>query len=276
MADQPAKPHFSHSQLDAFDRCGEAWRRRYIEGEKIPPGIALMTGSAVHRTVEANMRQKIESHQDLPVGDLAGIAAAEFETACAGGYILDEQETAKGAASVLGEAKDRVVDLAKFHGAEQAPDYQPVLVEERVRIELPMCSHDLLGVLDLADDKDRVIDFKTAARKKRQSDADTSNQLTIYGAAFHGLVGRPAKELRLDVTVKTKVLARQVLTTVRTPADYRVLASRMNAALTAIRAGVFPPAQLGHWSCSARWCGYHSTCSYVNHERREAEGTNGE
>ena len=30
------KPHLSASQLNMIGRCGEQYRRRYVEGEKIP------------------------------------------------------------------------------------------------------------------------------------------------------------------------------------------------------------------------------------------------
>jgi hypothetical protein len=266
-----AKPHLSPSQLESFCRCGEAYRRRYLEGEIIPPSAAMMRGTSVHRAASANFKQKKETRRDLPLGDFRDMAAAEFDACVAGGYCLTEDESARGASVVLGEAKDDAVVMAEVHGERQAPDYQPAMVEERVRISLPMADRDLLGVIDLADEKDRVVDFKTAARRKNQAEADSSVQLTTYHAAFLAFKGRAPAELRLDTIVKTKTrVDRDVITTARGPRDLQALAFRVNAVLAALKSGVFTPATPGAWWCDPRYCGYFASCRYVNSERRAA------
>ena len=42
------KPYLSPSQMGMYCRCGEQYRRRYIEKEIIPPGFALIKGGSVH------------------------------------------------------------------------------------------------------------------------------------------------------------------------------------------------------------------------------------
>lgn len=265
------KPHISPTQLDSYCRCPEAYRRRYLEGEIIPPDIARLKGKGFHAGAETNMRQKLETREDLPAGEIVDAAVAGFEAAAAGGYVLAEDETEAS----VGQAKDSLVGMAKCHATDQAPDYQPVLVEKAVRIELPG-PRDLLGIIDLADDKRRVVDFKTAARKKRQEDADSSVQLTTYAAAYHAETGEPPASLRLDSVVQTAggKTYRDVLDTERTPADLAALAHRINAVTGAIEAGSFPPASPGSWWCSPRFCGYWSTCPYVNAERKALANAN--
>jgi hypothetical protein len=257
------KLHLSASQLDTFSRCPEAYRRRYIEGEKIPPGIALMVGSGFHGAAAANMRQKKDSFADLPVSQMKDLAATEFETATAGGYILTDEEQGRGAANVIGEAKDEAVKLIEFHAARQAPEYQPAMVEERVRISLPLV-RDFVGVIDLADDQDRITDFKTSKRSKNQDEADTSQQLTAYAALFEARTGRRPSRLRLDVVVKNKEPKRQILDTTRDNADLAVLGARLESMIRSIEAGCFPPTSPHNWNCSEKWCGYWSTCPYAN------------
>lgn len=266
----PEKPHISNTQEEMYFNCGEAYRRRYIEGEKIPPGIALLVGSGTHRGAETNFRQKIESHVDLPTREIIEAAVAGFEAECMGGYQLSEEEESQGQANVIGAAKDMVAGLAECHAQQQAPDYQPVAVEKKIRIPFPGASHDLLGYVDLIDDAERVTDFKTAARKKPQTAADDSVQLTIYAAAYQIETGHPPAEVRLDTLTKTKRPGRQVLVSHRGPADFQVLINRTNVMLAGVAAGIFPPAPIGHWLCSPRWCGYYRSCPYVNHERRSA------
>jgi hypothetical protein len=265
------KPFLSPSQLDMYCKCPEQYRRRYIEHEKIPPGIAMVKGKSFHAGAEHNMRQKIESGVDLTAAEIVDVAVDSFEAEAAGGLMFSWEEIARGAGIVIGEAKDSLVSLAGMHATHQAPDYQPVLVEATIEIELPG-PRNLLGVVDLADDKDRVTDFKTSGRSKNQADADTSLQLTIYAAAFHAVIGRPPSEVRLDTLVELKKeTKRQVLATSREEADMVALANRINAVSKAIDAGIFTPAVPGSWWCSARWCGYHATCPFVNPNSRASQ-----
>src|SRR5262252_1769183 len=59
--------HFSASGLRLLRVCPEAWRRRYILGQKERPGEALTLGKAVHSAIGYSHTQKITSHEDLPV-----------------------------------------------------------------------------------------------------------------------------------------------------------------------------------------------------------------
>jgi hypothetical protein len=270
------KPHISHTQLDMFWRCGEQYRRRYVEGERLPPGIAIMLGGGVHKGAEHNFRQKIESRRDLPANEIVDAAVAGFEADFAGGFSLTDDEADRGIKAVLGEAKDKLVQLALCHAVEQAPDYQPVAVEHATRIVFPAATHDLLAITDLRDDVRRVTDFKTAARKMPEDAVHTSVQLTIYAAAFQVDTGSPPQEVRLDVVTKTKTPQRQLLRSERTRADMQALLNRVNVTLATINAGNFPPASPGSWVCSPKWCGYWATCPFVNSERQAAASNNGE
>lgn len=261
------KPHLSPSQLEMFAKCPEQWRRRYVENEILPPGVAALKGKTVHAAAEANFRQKLVSGEDLGLEHFRELAAESFDAQVAGEYQLSAEEESRGKKRVLGEAKDAAVEMAEFHGAKQAPEYQPALVEQRFRVELPG-PHDLLGVIDMADDRGRVIDFKTSGKAKSQSDADGSVQLTAYHVGHVVLTGRAPSELRLDVIVGAKKgLSRNVVKTARERADLAALAARLNVVSRAIEAGLFPPAAPGSWWCSAKWCGFYRTCRYVNSER---------
>lgn len=267
MADE--KPHISPSQLETFARCPEAWRRRYVEGEIIPPGIAQLQGTAVHVGAAVNFKQKIDSHEDLPVNDIVEIAVDAYETGIKGGYQLSPDEDGGG---YLRVAKKQVARVAELHATKVAPDYQPLLVEERVNIALPKATHDLVGVVDLVarDSKTAglwVVDHKTSTVRRRQDEADNSIQLTYYHAAAvqrkHGQVAGVRLEVLIKPSPGTPYAQRQQLHSQRGAADYSVLAARINAMLAAVAAGIFPPASPGAWWCSPKFCGYHSTCPYV-------------
>lgn len=266
------KPHWSHTQIDMITKCPESYRRRYIEGEKRPPGIAMLRGRAVHVSGEINFRQKIESHSDLPADDIIELATSQFDTELAGGYELMDDEKSLGEKNFLGQTKDEIAQMARCMAIDVAPDYQPTLVEARFRLALPG-PRDIIGVLDLATDKAEVIDFKTAKKKKNQDDADTSTQLTIYGPAHFALTGKPVTGLHLDSIIHTKKGSnRQRLSTSRSSPDFVALANRINVLNKIVESGNYAPAAVGSWWCSEKWCGFHATCPYVNSERKAANG----
>lgn len=267
--------HLSASQLETFWRCGEAYRRRYVEGEKIPPGFALLIGSSIHKGAEHNFRQKIETHEDLPVDEIIDKAVADFEERACSEVILTAEEESIGAGKVRGAYVDLVADMADIHARVQAPEYQPIAVEVSTVIELPG-DRDLLTVTDLRDDRGRVVDFKTAMRKKHRSEVETSTALTAYAAAYRHEYGVYPTAVRLDTVLKPRISTsprrttkitrdsdhRQVLDGTRGDAELMVLANRIDATQAAIDAGIFTPTSPTAWQCSQKWCGYARTCKF--------------
>lgn len=259
------KPHRSVSQLNSYMRCGEAFRRRYIDGEIIPPGIAILQGKGIDGAANVNFAQKIVSHEDLSVEEIKEAAAEAFDQQASGEYLLSSEEVSEGPAKVLGRAKDQTVAMAEVFAQQIAPEYQPISVQREFRIVMPNSTHDLLGFIDLEDDEHRVVDNKTANKRKSQEEADSSLQLTMYAAAHRIWTGVDPREVRLEVLVKNRQIVRQTLSSTRNTSDYQALINRFNAVQAAIKSGNFPPATPDAWWCAKKWCGYHATCPYVNH-----------
>jgi len=257
------KPHVSYSQLSMLFRCGEQYRRRYVEKDIRPPGIALHIGSGVDEGANDNFRQKIETHKDLPDHHIVESAVTAYEESIERSGL--EVGPGKSAKDEIGEGKDQTVFLATTLASQVVGDYQPIAVQARSLIELPEATHDLLGYTDLRDDKGRVVDLKTASRVVKSA-ADLSLQLTAYYTAYIVDMGHEPSELRLDILKKKGKSSpkerRVVLSTQRTRRDVGVLASRINAALNVIKTGAFAPCNQDDWVCSKRWCGYADDCPY--------------
>jgi hypothetical protein len=263
MNDEMKKKYISASQLSMFERCGESYRRRYIEHEIIPPGIAQVKGSGVHGGAKHNFRQKKETHEDLPKKDIIEISVAEFERVVSKqGVFLTREEESVGYNKVIGETKDSVVRLTDLFSTEVASEYQPVYVEESHRLVIPDSPYDLLAVMDLADDLDRVTDLKTAGKSKTQKEVDTSEQLSMYALVFKAITKRLPTEVRLETLVDTKTPKRQVLTAIRDQRDLEVLVARVDTMIKALAKGVFVPAPANSWACDERYCGYALTCPF--------------
>jgi len=275
MGYPPRKPHVSPSQLDMYFRCGEQYRRRYINREVIPPGIALVKGSAVHKAAEVNFAQKIETREDLPLEQLQGAAEEHIDVMIAkDGLFLPPEQASIGMQKVLGDAKDRTQGMVRALRMEIAPRIQPAMTEKFIRIPLPKHTHDLLGRLDLATEDRRVKDLKTSSKRKYQDEVDRSDQLTFYHMAYEYETGAPPAGIDLEVIVETKVPSVQSLTSQRTMDDRKVLLHRINAMIAGVQAGTFLPAAPGSWICSPRFCGFYGSCGFINSERKAAAEAN--
>jgi len=269
MSTEKQKPHLSASSLELFAKCPEAWRRRYIENEKIPPRLSMHKGKALHAGAELNMRQKIETREDLEPALVAEFAVQTFRDSVKhDGYELSKNESAKTVDSMTRS----VEQLTTVHMTEQAPAYQPTAVEKRFKIELPSLAHDLVGVIDLETEASEVVDFKSARRAYAGTEADHSPQLTIYAASQAAIVDQPIT-VKLDVVIEPsarKPARRQLIESTRDKSDLPIIGRRLAVVSRTIEAGLFPPASVGSWWCSESWCGYWHSCPYVNSERIQA------
>src|SRR5207247_1670695 len=66
------------SSVDTYLRCPEQWRRRYILGERRPPGVALIEGTSHHTAMEADNKNKIAKGKQLKASDLTEIFREKF------------------------------------------------------------------------------------------------------------------------------------------------------------------------------------------------------
>lgn len=183
--------HISYSRLSMYLRCGEQYRRRYLEKEIIPPGIALIRGISVHKGVELNNRYKLEKGKDIIKKDLIAIADSEFtKTLKAEGiYIIREEKSRRK--QIIGEGRDDTVKLTGLYSDEVAPLIMPKKIE--LEFEFPCENHIIRGRIDNIDEHDSLRDTKTANRKKTQREVDASDQFTLYALAHEYLFGTPPK-----------------------------------------------------------------------------------
>lgn len=263
------KPYISPSQINTYLRCGEQYRRRYVMKHVIPPGIAQLKGTSVHKGAEHNFKQKKDSHEDLKTETVVEVAVNTFkDTVKHEGLFLNEEEETQGKAKVMGKAIDETVKLSELLMAEVSPKYQPIEIEETQLIELPNSTHDLKGIIDLKIDKGNIVDIKTSGKSWTQEKADKDIQFTFYAMMDHSKTGQGTKPLIVENLVNTKIPKVLTFETERSMKDYDPLIKRINAVVDGINKGVYPPAPSDSWACSRRFCGYFDSCSYINNTRR--------
>lgn len=269
-SEQVKKPHLSASQVNMYNRCPEQYRRRYIEKHVIPPGSALIRGTAVHAGAEYNFTQKMETKVDLPASQVVERAVDAVEQKVKHeGLELNENEKAEGKEAVVGRIIDQSRDLSLVMMERVAPGIQPVGVEEKVRIEMPSASRDLLAILDIRT-ADTVEDFKTGAKLKGKKNWEGDTQMAMYSLTHRALTGKDPRTVRVHELVAAKTPKAETHDLNFGMSDYEPLLRRINATLKGIDAGHFPPTATGAWWCSQSWCGYWNTCPYVNGERKAA------
>ena len=259
--------HLSASQLGTFQRCGEQWRRRYIEREMIPPGIAARIGTGVHKAAEANFLFKMETGQDWPLDAVQDAAADAYSRALQDGVFFSPDEL-PGAKIAMAEGKDKVVSLATLFRKQLAPSVQPWLVERKIILNIPGIPLPLVTILDLYTVQRELRDLKTSGKKWSEDRAHTSPQPTLYREAIREITGEYPQALMFDVLVSTKIPYLQSLQTMRTEDDLQIIVRQFGIMLDSIYAGIFPPAQPDHWCCSMKWCGYYFTCPHIPAHRK--------
>jgi hypothetical protein len=186
----------------------------------------------------------------------------------AGEVSLTDEEQHQGLGAVRDHTIDTTVKLATLDHQELQPHIRPKHVERKFRVPLVNYPRDLVGIIDLADEGECVIDLKTAARSPSADAADKSTQLTMYSLGYVAIAGRKPKGLALHHLVATKVPKAVVQMTDRDENDQQALLNRVGNCLDAIERDVYVPASEDHWCCSPRWCGYYNICKYVRGRHR--------
>lgn len=257
------KPHLSNSAIDMLSKCGEMYRRRYIEGEKVPPGVALIVGKGVDHSVNTNLQAKIDTGSLLPVDAVRQAAMDSTVREWDSGEIaLDPDEAARGVKAAKGAAVDKAVRLSELHATKTAPGIEPSAVQRKWTIELDGFPFDITGFIDVQEDVRSVRDTKTSGKSPAKTEADNSDQLSLYALAVKVIDGAAPREVRLDYLVDNKTPVAVSLASTRTDDDFRMVMRRVEAAAEVIEKQAFMPARRSDWWCSERFCGYAATCPY--------------
>lgn len=247
-----------------LERCGEQYRRRYIDKHRIPPGVALIVGTAVDGTVTKNLGNKITTNELLPieqiVDDARDLTMRSFDRE---GVALDSDEEKRGLKVVKAETIDKAIRLSRLHATSAAPSLNPTHVQRPFVLELSGFPVNLAGTIDVQEGSHSIRDTKTSAKTPGADVAEKSDQLTMYALGAKIIDGKIPDQVALDYLIDTKTPAHKTFTSERTEDDFRPLLNRVEVAVRALEKGVFIPVNPDHWVCSARYCGYWNTCPFV-------------
>ena len=238
-------PVLSPSQVRTFLDCQARWWFKY--GLQLPDRktSSLAFGLAIHRALEVNFREKLETHEDL---DTAGVVMifrdAWMEQAGQTEFSADESQ------QEIRRAGERLV--AKYMD-EVAPKIDPAAVEVDVQGEIGGVS--VRGRVDLLDAEGRLIDIKTASRRPSWVSPDYAFQLATYRQITPGANG----EARIDCLVKTNTP--QIVQQSYTVGEADLQATRVLFPLVreAMASGTYCPNRQS-MLCSQKHCGFWKQC----------------
>lgn len=262
-AEKKLKLHVS--ALNMLTRCGEQYRRRYIENERIPPGFSLVVGRATDAPVNADLENKIQKGELLPDEAIKDLARDSLVKEWEGGIQLEKEYADLGYKKAQAVAIDTAVTCASMHHEEVAPALQPTHVQRYWRIDIEHIPVELTGIIDVQEGASAVRDTKTSKKSPSADEADNSLQLTTYSMALKVVDGAAPEKVWLDYLIYTKTPKLVQLESKRQDPDYEHVLRRIYNAYDCIEKGVFVPAGLDHWACSEKWCGYWQTCPYARH-----------
>lgn len=252
-----SKPQLHQSHLAMLSRCGEQFRRVYIEGHREPPGVARLIGAVTHHAIKENLQIKMQGNllSACGVADLTRTSFDSIWNEAPLTFTQDEMEA--GPDRIKGQAIDTSVSLVVAHHNELVPLITPVVggLERAWVIRCEGYPYDLAGTIDI-DEGSRIRDTKTRNKNPGQKEADTSEQLTMYAMVKKIVDGVDVECVILDFLVKgdeAKVFSYQ---SHRSMSDFIVTKNRFERAVEVIEKEAFTPASQSDWWCSARFCGF--------------------
>ena len=251
----------SQSMLGMFLRCPQQFERRYVNREIIPPGISARRGSGVHKAAAHNFIQKVTSLEDEIVSVLTDVARDEYIRLVKDEGVFIPPDKVGEKEVLLNDGLNATVSLTKCFRENLAPQVQPVIVEERLEVDVGL-GIPIQGTLDLAAQDNWLVDIKTAEKSKSKGEADNSLQLSLYAGLYYSRIKTWPSKLSLEILVNTKEPKLQSLETTRGIDEWNNLVMRLRLMLAQIETGLFPPCDPGHWICSPTWCGYYQSCKY--------------
>lgn len=172
--------HFSNTSLRLLKVCPEAYRQRYVLGKKERPGEALTVGKAVHGAVGHNLRQKLTTHEDLPVGE---VVEYYHDLAWPKAVELDGGEDEIRWDGKPAEARRDGERMTQAYHKVVTPTVQPITQpEEKITVHVDGVPVPFIGYLDVEEEAN-VADVKTGKQVQRKPDSNWRIQGAIYSLA---------------------------------------------------------------------------------------------
>jgi len=246
-----------------FLRCGEQGRRRYIEGEIIPPGVAAGRGTGVHKANEVNLREKVKTSKDMSLGDLHDVARDGYVNSFRNGVYIPRSRLSEKK-KLLNQGLNDTIRCTTIYKQKAAPLIHPVDVESQFEITVEGIDLPLAGRMDYQDEP-TVGDLKTSSKTWHKDRIRDEIQVPFYSFVHEHERGiRPKFVYHVLIARRNKVGEPtgedyQPLEHTCSDKDYNALFAKITMFMKMLKAEVFPPANPTAWWCNREYCGFFDT-----------------
>lgn len=274
------RPVYHQSNLSEFEFCGWGWYLRHVEKARKRGTYWLCRGTGVHKARELNLRQKVESGEDLDVDTMLDAARDAINI----NFKEEDVDTSFGDLKgfspkiVKGRLVDSTCRMVKLDRQNNQRDMQPLEVEQKIEIHLPNWPFDLamkLDSIDLGSERREatlspggvyISDLKTARQSWTLQKANDQYQPKVYTLGLRAHMPGRQSAFRYHVVVCTpKRMDVKAYSLVVSPTESQIEAvlNRFDAMHNSIQAGLFLPANKTFWKCSPEWCEFYRSCKYA-------------
>jgi len=245
--------HLSYSQVNTYRKCGKLYYYVYVLGKRIIPPWVFLYGRAVEGGLNYNFTQKIKSRKDISISKVL----EAFDYTWTG-------ETQKEEFDWKGENKAKIKDggvrcLEVYH-KERSPLFQPVAIQDKFKFMFANVDYGFQGYLDMIDERDAIVDFKTSQKSPVKARAVMSDQLTAYSLGYRVKYKKPESTVNLEFLVNLKKAKTVALSATRTKEEIDAYLKVIGEVHKGIKKEVFTPCSQEGWWCSIGSCGFFPLC----------------
>lgn len=240
--------YLSISQLNMFLSCPKQYYFRYVEGMKIPPGIAMIEGISHHEALEMDNLNKVSKGK--PVGFRT--MSEKFEDTFSAKRREIPRSIWLGSEDKPDDIIQRGFTLLHKYCTETTNYIKPSEMPEQ-KIELLFGGVPVLGFIDCTE-RNRIVDYKVSGKRKNKSEIENDLQLTIYAfatkkrnVAFCSLI-KSTGDIVIDESKRETI-------------DFERAEIIVSEVADSIKKGCFHSCNpADSFPCSPKWCGYYRIC----------------
>lgn len=242
------------SSISSYLECSAKYYFQNIEQVQVYNKPALAFGSSVHKALEFNFSQKVNTRIDLPVEQVQEVFSQNLDNEFSNVEAKDLDEPA-------GVIKDNGIKLVEKYQKEHAYRIQPVMVEQKVNVKFKGLDYGLSGTIDLIDENGVLVDHKTTAKDVLAIPESYKIQVGgAYAFLVKTLTKKPVSAARIDFLVRksTKATENKILP-VNIPVDEQYFFNVFTQVASGIKNGIFIPNRQ-HMYCSRKYCKFWNIC----------------
>ena len=251
------KPYVSPSQIDTYEKCGQIYLHRKIEGLKMPAPGHFIVGTNTHKTSEQSLMNAKVKGVLFTDSEICDSARTNFD-------ITEQEENEKSDGIIYsddmprGACIDQSIALSLCYNNEVAPAVKPIAIEEPFLINTGDYPYDIMGSIDIVE-KGHDRDIKTVGSIMPVIERNVQGITYTLG---HEIKYKEKAGFSFDCIKKNKVPKSVILTAQYDDADRQQLFDRIEIMANGLQAGIFIPAPTNSWYCSEKWCGYFGICKF--------------